>query len=211
MNAFGSPFRGVPLAEQVSNPNIEVGAYSYYSGYYHGHAFEHCVRYLRPEAGAVDKLVIGKFCSIGTGASFVMAGNQGHRSDWVSTFPFFYAGGAEFEGALDGYLPAGDTVIGNDVWIGGEAMILPGVKIGHGAIVAARAVVAGDVEPYTVVGGTPAKRIKQRFTAEAIAHLLEMCWWDWPATTIQAAMPLLCSARIDELYRFWRERVAAAG
>lgn len=126
MNYFESPFLGKPLTEQVTNPNIIVGRYSYYSGYYHGHSFNDCARFLTPDRTDVDQLVIGSFCSIGTGASFMMAGNQGHRNDWVSTFPFFYVPEEPaFDGALNAYRPAGDTVVGNDVWIGAEAMIMP--------------------------------------------------------------------------------------
>lgn len=88
MNVFDSPFAGKPLTEQVTNPNIIVGRHSYYSGYYHGHGFDDCARYLNPDRDDVDKLIIGSFCSIGSGAVFMMAGNQGHRSDWISTFPF---------------------------------------------------------------------------------------------------------------------------
>ncbi len=88
-NFFDSPFKGVTLDRQVGNPNITVGRYGYYSGYYHGHSFEDCARYLPPDVGA-DRLVIGSFCSIGSGAAFIMAGNQGHRSDWISTFPFYW-------------------------------------------------------------------------------------------------------------------------
>ncbi|NUV25626.1 Chloramphenicol acetyltransferase [Escherichia coli] len=92
-NYFDSPFKGKLLSEQVKNPNIKVGRYSYYSGYYHGHSFDDCARYLFPDRDDVDKLIIGSFCSIGSGASFIMAGNQGHRYDWASSFPFFlYAG-----------------------------------------------------------------------------------------------------------------------
>lgn len=134
-NYFDSPFKGIPLDKQVTNPNIIVGRYSYYSGYYHGHSFDDCARYLFPDRNDVDKLIIGSFCSIGTGASFMMAGNQGHRMDWISTFPFFYTGKPEFSDAIDGYQPAGNTVIGHDVWIGAEAMIMPGINIGTGAII----------------------------------------------------------------------------
>ncbi|MGP7668788.1 hypothetical protein ACTZVH_27370, partial [Klebsiella pneumoniae] len=88
-NYFDSPFKGKLLSEQVKNPNIKVGRYSYYSGYYHGHSFDDCARYLFPDRDDVDKLIIGSFCSIGSGASFIMAGNQGHRYDWASSFPFF--------------------------------------------------------------------------------------------------------------------------
>jgi chloramphenicol O-acetyltransferase type B len=85
-NYFDSPFKGITLDRQVTPPNIRVGRFSYYSGYYHGHSFDECARYLPHEEGA-DKLIIGSFCSIGSGAAFIMAGNQGHRSEWISTFP----------------------------------------------------------------------------------------------------------------------------
>ena len=102
-NVFDSPFKGKPLSEQVSHPNISVGRFSYYSGYYHGHGFEECARYLLPLPDA-DKLIVGSFCSIGSGAAFIMAGNQGHRHDWVTSFPFHYmAEIPEFGAARDGY------------------------------------------------------------------------------------------------------------
>ena len=203
-NFFESPFKGKMLSEQVRNPNIIVGRYSYYSGYYHGHSFDDCARYLIPDRTDVDKLIIGSFCSIGSGASFIMAGNQGHRNDWVSTFPFFYMKEeAAFAGARDGYAPAGDTVIGNDVWIGSEAMIMAGVKIGHGAIIGSRALVTKDVEPYTVVGGNPAKPIRKRFPDSDIAQLLEMAWWDWPIEQIAEAMAMLCAGDIAALHTQW--------
>lgn len=119
---------------------------------------------LAPDRDDVDRLIIGSFCSIGSGAAFIMAGNQGHRADWVSTFPFFYAGGGDFAHARDGFERAGDTVVGNHVWIGTEAMILPGRRIGDGAIIASRAVVTADVAPDTVVVGNPARAIRQRFS-----------------------------------------------
>lgn len=122
---FESPFKGITLDRLVTNPNIRVGRYSYYSGYYHGHGFDDCARFLL-EGEGVDKLVIGSFCSIGSGAAFIMAGNQGHRTDGISTFPFFFMPDVPcFAGAENGYQPAGDTVIGNDVWIGSEAIAMP--------------------------------------------------------------------------------------
>lgn len=204
-NAFESPFKGRLLSEQVTNPNIQVGRYSYYSGYYHGHAFDDCARYLLPDRTDVDRLVIGSFCSIGSGAAFIMAGNQGHRYDWASSFPFFYLQDKEpaFAAAQDAFQKAGDTVVGNDVWIGSEAMIMPGVTIGHGAVIASRAVVTKSVAPYTIVGGNPAKPIKMRFSDEDIARLLAMQWWDWPMEQIQEAMQLLCASDIQGLYRYW--------
>lgn len=203
-NYFESPFKGAPLDKQVENPNIIVGRYSYYSGYYHGHSFNDCARYLLPDPG-VDKLIIGSFCSIGSGAAFIMAGNQGHRNDWVSTFPFYWMSEvAAFAGARNGYEPAGDTEIGNDVWIGSEAIVMPGVKIGHGAVIETRALVTRDVEPYAVVGGNPAKVIRKRFDDRTVAMLLEMKWWDWPDERLKGAMPLLTSGNVEELYRSWQ-------
>ncbi|HBO5727830.1 type B chloramphenicol O-acetyltransferase [Pseudomonas aeruginosa] len=210
-NYFESPFRGKLLSEQVSNPNIRVGRYSYYSGYYHGHSFDDCARYLMPDRDDVDKLIIGSFCSIGSGAAFIMAGNQGHRAEWASTFPFhFMHEEPAFAGAVNGYLPAGDTLIGHDVWIGTEAMFMPGVRVGHGAIIGSRALVTGDVEPYAIVGGNPARTIRKRFSDGDIQSLLEMAWWDWPLADIEAAMPLLCAGDIPALHRHWKQRRATA-
>ena len=208
---FESPFKGRLLSEQVTNPNIHVGRYSYYSGYYHGHGFDDCARYLLPDRDDVDRLVIGSFCSIGTGASFIMAGNQGHRHDWASTFPFFYMQEEPaFGGAIDAFQPAGDTVVGSDVWIGAEAMVMPGIRIGHGAVIASRAVVTRDVAPYTIVAGNPARPIRTRFQDDQIAMLLQMAWWDWPLERIEQAMPLLCASDIEALYRLWQAEVAAS-
>jgi chloramphenicol O-acetyltransferase type B len=211
-NYFESPFKGKLLSEQVKNRNIIVGRYSYYSGYYHGHSFDECARFLFDDRDDVDKLIIGSFCSIGSGVSFIMAGNQGHRSDWITTSPFYYMQhwNPAFAAAADGFQRAGDTVVGSDVWIGSEAMIMPGVHIGHGAVIGSRALVTKDVEPYTIVGGNPAKPIRKRFSDEEIAMLLEMAWWDWPIEQVERAIKLLCSADIAGLHRFWREQVRSA-
>ncbi|SHO67427.1 chloramphenicol O-acetyltransferase type B [Pseudoxanthobacter soli DSM 19599] len=207
-NVFESPFRGITLDRLVTNPNIRVGRYSYYSGYYHGHGFDDCARFLLPDEG-VDKLVIGSFCSIGSGAAFIMAGNQGHRSDWVSTFPFFWMSDVPaFAGAENGYKPAGDTVIGNDVWIGSEAIVMPGVTIGDGAVIGTRALVTKDVEPYAIVGGNPAKIIRKRFGEVDIAKLLELRWWDWSEEELRDAMPVLTSGDVSALHHHWRSVVA---
>ncbi|MBK5922644.1 type B chloramphenicol O-acetyltransferase [Rhodovulum sulfidophilum] len=206
-NFFESPFRGVTLDEQVGNPNILVGRYSYYSGYYHGHSFDDCTRYLLPDEG-VDRLVIGSFCSIGSGAAFVMAGNQGHRNDWISTFPFYWMSEVPaFEGAENGYRPAGDTVIGNDVWIGSEAIIMPGVTIGDGAVIGTRAVVTRDVEPYAIVGGNPARIIRKRFADDRIALLLDLRWWEWSDDQLRVAMPILTSGNVERLHEHWETHI----
>ncbi len=202
-NFFESPFKGITLDRQVTNPNIVVGRYSYYSGYYHGHSFDECARFIVPDEGA-DRLIIGSFCSIGSGAAFIMAGNQGHRSDWISTFPFYWMPEvAAFEGATNGYLPAGDTVIGSDVWIGSEAIIMPGISIGHGAVIGTRALVTKDVAPYTIVGGNPATVIRTRFDQADVARLLELQWWNWTDEQLRQAMPLLTDSSVSELYDHW--------
>lgn len=202
---FESPFKGRLLSDLVTNPNIIVGRYSYYSGWYHGHGFDDCARYLMTEPG-VDRLIIGDFCSIGSGAAFIMAGNQGHRNDWASAFPFFYMPEVpHFAGSIDAFEKAGDTVIGNDVWIGSEAIIMPGMKIGDGAVIGTRALVTRDVEPYAIVGGNPARVIRKRFDDDSIAKLLEMKWWDWDDARLGQAMPLLCSGDIAALHAFWHE------
>lgn len=153
----------------------------------------------------MDQLIIGSFCSIGSGASFSMAGNQGHRHDWASSFPFFYMQEEPgFSGAFDAFQRAGDTVIGNDVWIGLEAMIMPGIKIGDGAVIGSRSLLTKDVEPYAIIGGDPAQQIKKRFPDDEISLLLEMQWWNWPLDKIKQAMPLLCSSRISDLHKYWR-------
>ncbi|WP_279482961.1 type B chloramphenicol O-acetyltransferase [Aureimonas sp. SK2] len=209
-NVFESPFKGITLDRLVTNPNIRVGRYSYYSGYYHGHGFDECARFLLPDEG-VDKLVIGSFCSIGSGAAFIMAGNQGHRNDWISTFPFFWMSDVPtFAGAENGYRPAGDTVIGNDVWIGTEAVVMPGVTIGDGAVIGTRALVTRDVDPYAIVGGNPARTIRRRFGEADITRLLEMRWWDWSDEELKRAMPLLTSGDVAALHRHWRTVVAPA-
>ena len=206
-NVFESPFKGITLDRLVTNPNITVGRYSYYSGYYHGHGFDDCARFLLPEEG-VDRLIIGSFCSIGSGAAFIMGGNQGHRSDWVSTFPFYWMPDVPaFAGAENGFAPAGDTVIGNDVWIGSKAIIMPGVTIGDGAVIGTRALVTKDVEPYAIIGGNPAREIRKRFAPEAIAMLLEMSWWDWSEDALRRAMPILTSGDIPALYDCWKTHI----
>lgn len=198
-NVFESWMHSYIIKDHITNKNIEVGDFTYYSGYYHAKHFQdYCVRYLSSERDDVDKLKIGKFCSIGSGAIFIMAGNQGHRYDWITSYPFYYS--ALNENAEDGFVRAGDTVVGNDVWIGTEAVVMPGIKIGDGAVIGTRAVVVKDVEPYTIVGGNPAKPIKQRFSQEEIEMLMETKWWDWPVEKIKKNIPLLCSDNIKEIY-----------
>jgi chloramphenicol O-acetyltransferase type B len=206
-NYFESPFVGESLKEQVTNSNIIVGKYSYYSGYYHNHSFDDCARYLLADRTDVDKLIIGSYCSIGSGAVFMMAGNQGHQKNWISTFPFFYQDNEKFSDSQDGFKCSGDTFIGNDVWIGTEAMIMSGISVGDGAIIASRAVVTKDVAPYSIVGSNPAKHIRYRFTENEISQLLKMKWWEWSDEQIKGAMSLMCSSNIVGLYDYWKNLV----
>ncbi len=112
-----------------------------------------------------------------------------------------------FAGAENGYAPSGDTIIGNDVWIGSEAIIMPGVKIGHGAIIGTRALVTRDVEPYAIVGGNPARTIRSRFDEASVKMLLEMQWWDWSDDQLKGAMAILTSDDTAALYHYWQSAV----
>ena len=132
----------------------------------------------------------------------MMAGNQGHNSQWISTFPFYFQANI-FKEAKNSYEKSGDTIIGNDVWIGSEAMIMSGIKIGDGAVIAARSLVTKDVLPYTIVGGNPAVYIKSRFEKYEIDKLLTMKWWNWKEETIKKCMPLICNPKIDGLWEYW--------
>ncbi|MEA3289844.1 MAG: CatB-related O-acetyltransferase [Campylobacterota bacterium] len=201
---FENQFSSQLLDKTVNHPNIKVGRFSYYSGYHHKHDFVECARYLHDKRKDVDKLIIGSYSSIGSGAVFMMAGNQGHNTQWVSTFPFYFQANI-FKEAKNSYKKAGDTNIGNDVWIGSEAMIMPGITIGDGAVIAARAVVVKDVPPYTVVGGNPAVFIKSRFNDDEIKQLLKIKWWNWNEQKVKEAMPLICSSDIEGLLDYWNK------
>ena len=145
------------------------------------------------------RLKIGKYCSIAEPVTIVLGGN--HRVGWVSTYPFTYFldEWPKAEGMPSHATSGGDVVIGNDVWIGREALILSGVTIGHGAVIAARAVVAQDIEPYSIVGGNPARLIRKRFDDKVIERLLEIRWWDWPVEKIKSNLHLICSSNIEGL------------
>ena len=160
--------------------------------------FERNVLYHFPFIG--DKLIIGKFCALAKGARFIMNGAN-HKLSGISTYPFqIFGNGWEKVMPKPGELPyKGDTIIGNDVWIGYEALIMPGVRIGNGAIVSSRAVVTADVLPYTIVGGNPAKHIKSRFEPDVVRKLEALAWWDWPVEKISRNLQHIVSADIDAL------------
>ena len=186
----------------VTAPNISIGDYTYYDDPVDPTGFErNNVLFNHPEFG--DRLIIGKFCSIASGTKFIM-GPANHRISSVTAYPFQVFGGVWSERTpphLDQLPRKGDTVVGNDVWIGRESVIMPGVNIGDGAIVAARAVVTKDVPPYTIVGGVPARPIRRRFSDSEIDQLLELKWWDWPEEKIAANLNAIQSGDLEGLRR----------
>lgn len=188
------------IKNTVQNPNIVIGDYTYYDDPDDSENFERNVLYHFPFIG--DKLVIGKFCAIARGVKFIMNGAN-HKLSGVSTYPFqIFGAGWEKVMPTPGDLPfKGDTVVGNDVWIGYEALIMPGVKIGNGAIISSRSVVVSDVPSYTIVGGNPAKPIKQRFSPEAVATLNKIAWWDWPIEKITEHLEQIVSGDIGTLQK----------
>lgn len=196
------PMEGFPqvcyIQNTVNNPNIIIGDYTYYDDPEGSEDFERNVLYHYPFIG--DKLIIGKFCAIARGTKFIMNGAN-HKLSGFSSYPFSIFGhGWEGVRPKPEELPyKGDTVIGNDVWIGYEALILPGVKIGNGAIIATRAVVTRDVPAYTIVGGNPAEPLRTRFSAEVIAELERIAWWDWPADRITTHLEAIVGADIARL------------
>lgn len=177
----------------ITNPNIIVGDFTYFSD----KDFEAHVTHLYDFNG--DKLIIGKFCQIAAGVEFVMNGAN-HQMNAVSTFPFYiFEGWEEDVPPLSDMPIKGDTVIGNDVWIGQNATILPGVHIGDGAIIGLNSVVASDVEPYTIVAGNPARQIRRRFDEELTALLLELRWWDKSVPEINTLIPLLTCGNLEKV------------
>ena len=190
------------LHETVRNPNIRIrGTHSYYSNAWSGSFEESVVRYLYGDdyslkawdsAWPIDQLHIGDYVCIGAEAVILLGGNHTHRTDWFSLYPF-----PEF--IVDAYAGKGDTIIGDGAWIGMRAMIMPGVRIGEGAIIASGAIVTKDVAPYTIVAGNPAAPIKTRFPDAVASKLLALKIYDWPAEKFEALKPLLCANDINAL------------
>lgn len=175
--------RVVLLRPLIDDDSIEVGDYTYYDD--PEHATEFATRNVLYGYGR-ERLVIGKYCAIATDTRFIMAGAN-HPTVGVSTFPFGIFGGrwaAETMDIVMGVPSRGDTVVGNDVWFGYRSLIMPGVTIGDGAVVAAGSVVVSDVPAYSVVGGNPAKVVKRRFDEVDVDRLLRAAWWDWPVELV---------------------------
>ncbi|MCK8143300.1 CatB-related O-acetyltransferase [Flavobacterium sp. I-SCBP12n] len=185
------------LKNIITNPNIDVGDFTYYDDFENVGNFEKNVKYHFDFIG--DKLIIGKFCMIASDVKFIMNGAN-HLTKSISSFPFAIFGD-DWKDAMIGkeYPNKGNTEIGNDVWIGFNATIMPGIKIGDGAIIASNSVVSSNVEPYSIVGGNPAKEIKKRFTNEQIEKLLKISWWNWPIEKITRNVQNLTNDNINVL------------
>ena len=191
----------VYLKNVITESGIEIGDYTMYNDFVNDpRDFEkNNVLYHYPING--DKLKVGKFCSIACGAKFLFT-SANHKMHSISTYPFpifFEEWGLDVTNITSAWDNKGDIVIGNDVWIGYEAIVLSGVTIGDGAIIGTRAVVTKDVPPYTIVGGIPAKPIRKRFSDEVISMLLELQWWNWPENRIKENIDVIQSGRIKDL------------
>ncbi|OOY32297.1 acetyltransferase [Thioclava sp. F36-6] len=177
------------LQAVIDHPNIEVGRYAYYSPLVPvTDAAAELAPYLYP--GCPERLVIGAFAQIAHGVRFITA-SANHPMGGITTYPFRIFDMETAGKYLEENAAIGDTVIGPDVWLGFNAMVMPGVRIGAGAIVAAGSVVAQDVPPFAIVAGNPARVVRSRFSTDEIARLLDLAWWDWPVEAIQRALPAL--------------------
>ena len=191
--------RVVFLKPHITRPNISVGDFTYYDSPTDPEHFQDDNVLYHYEAQG-DRLIIGKFCALAHGATFIMNGAN-HRMDGPSTYPFPIFGeawGAHMDLLSD--LPSrGDTNVGNDVWLGRDALVMPGVTIGDGAIVASRAVITTDVPPYAVVAGNPARVVQERLNGEDVQRLLKAAWWDWPVETINKHVRVLMSGDVEPI------------
>lgn len=184
------------LKNIIQNPNIIVGDYTYYDDFDDVYNFEKNVKYHFDFIG--DQLIIGKFCMLASGVSFIMNGGN-HLTATTSAYPFAIFGEAWQDAMKNKTYPTkGNTVIGNDVWIGTDVTIMPGITIGHGAIIGAKSVVTKDVAPYSIIAGNPATLIKMRFKSDIIAKLLSLKWWNWDVEKITKHISLL-TANPEEL------------
>lgn len=199
----------VYLNAVIKDPQIAVGDYTIYNDFVADPLLFEKNNVLYHYPIHRERLIIGKFCSIACGTKFLFnCANHTLKSLSTYTFPLFYE---EWELEKSNITTAwdnkGDIVIGNDVWIGYEAVIMAGVHIGDGAIIAARAVVTKDMPPYTIVGGTPAKEIRKRFDAEVIQQLLILKWWNWSTDKIRQCLPYIAEGKMDELLTRNKERL----
>lgn len=186
------------LKNFINHPNIQIGDYTYFNDF--RLPVEDVRQLLAPymHQGAPEKLIIGKFVQIAHGVQFITS-SANHQMDGFSTYPFTVFG-EPWSSAYEAKWPnKGDTVVGNDVWIGHEALIMPAVSIGDGSIIASRSVVTKDIPPYVIVGGNPARIIRKRFDDEIISSLLEIKWWDWSIDLINANVAAIVAGDISIL------------
>lgn len=191
----------VYLKSVVDNPAIEVGEFTIYNDFVRNPADFAANNVLYHYPVNHDRLVIGKYCSIACGAKFIFT-SANHTLRSLSTYPFpifFEEWELDVKRITEAWDNKGDIVVGNDVWIGYEAVILSGVTVGDGAIIGTRAVVTRDVPPYTIVGGIPAKPIRRRFSDETVAELLKLKWWDWPAEKVKEHLDAIQSGDLERL------------
>ena len=191
----------VYLKNVITDANIEVGDYTMYNDFVNDPKDFQKNNVLYHYPINRDRLIIGKFCSIACGAKFIFT-SANHKLGSLSTYPFplfFEEWDLDKSNVTDAWDNKGDIVIGNDVWIGYEAVIMQGVTIGDGAIIGTRAVVTKDVPPYSIIGGVPAKPIRKRFSDEVISQLLEIKWWDWSDDKIKENISAIQSGNIKEL------------
>ena len=196
------------LKNVITNPNITVGDYTMYNDFVNDPTQFEKNNVLYQYTINHDHLIIGKFCSIACGAKFLF-NSANHTLHSLSTYPFplfFEEWGLDKANVTDAWDNKGDIVIGNDVWIGYEAVILAGVTIGDGSIIGARAVVTKDVPPYTIVGGVPAKPIRKRFDEDTVSALLRLKWWDWPIKQIAGSIDAIQTGDIDRLCSMVQKR-----
>lgn len=191
----------VYLKNVIDNPNIQIGDYTIYNDFVHDPREFRKNNVLYHYPINKDRLIIGKFCSIACSAKFLFnSGNHKMASLSTYTFPlFFEEWDLEKENVAQAWDQKGDIIIGNDVWIGYEAVVLSGVTIGDGAVIGCRAVVTKDIPPYTIVGGVPAKPIRKRFDEETIKELQKIKWWDWPEEKIAGKIPAIQAGNLEEL------------
>lgn len=191
----------------LDHPNIIIGDYTYYNDFREniGDVRQLLVPYLHPNAP--EKLLIGKFVQIAHGTQFITS-SANHQMNGFSTYPFSVFGSPWSEVYQAEWPNKGDTVVGNDVWLGHESLIMPAVTIGDGAIIAARSVVTKDVPPYTIVGGNPARVIRKRFSDEIIDQLLTIQWWHWPINVITKNITHIVNADIVCLERIHADNSA---
>ena len=200
----GTPIAtGVHLNTVIDHPRIEIGDYSYYHNF---SVQEDYAAAIAPYLSSLnpDKLIIGKFVQIAHGARFISS-TANHDMSGFSTYPFKLVmmtaetTEADIRERLQPMAKKGDTIVGNDVWIGMDAVVMPGITVGHGAVIGTRAVVARDVAPYEIVVGNPARSVKRRFSDDIIAALLDIKWWNWPVETIEENLDAITGSDIDAL------------